>query len=62
MGMPKPEMLRLIPRLPTLCKMSEREKIVPVIGTGEATQKKARTHSTDNRQVTCLTGIYGHLR
>jgi hypothetical protein len=34
-------MLKLLLRLPTLCKMSERETIVPVIGTSEATQKKS---------------------
>ena len=57
MGMPKPEMLRLIPMLPTLCKMSERETIVPMIGTGEATQKKRPVHTvriTGRSLVSCI--------
>ena len=62
MGMPKPEMLKLIPRLPTLCEMmSERETIVLVIGDQRSNPDKSRYRQY---RITgrLLIFIHGHLR
>ena len=59
--MPKPEMLKFIPWLPTLCKMSGRETIIPVIGTSDTTQKKntqTQYRIVTGRSLVSCTDIY----